>query len=290
MKRILITGATGNVGRQVIRFLSKQPTNYQIVAAVRDIEKAARSLQDYPKIHYALFDFERPTTFASALQHIDSVFLLRPPQLADVDQYFKPLIEELANKHVQKVIFLSVQGVERSKVIPHHKIETLIKATSLDYIFLRPSYFMQNLTTTLYKDIQSDRQIVLPAGEAKFNWVDVENIGETAAILFDRFETYKNKAFDLTGYENKSFSQAVQTINQVLDRPIRYKNMNPFRFFFKKKKEGVATGMIIVLILLHFLPRFQKEPPISTFYEDLTGKQPNDLETFAKREKAVLER
>lgn len=51
----------------------------------------------------------------------------------------------------------------------------------------------------------------------------------------------------------------------------------------------MVKGMIIVMILLHFLPRFQKEPQISNFYEELTGKKPTDLKTFILREKAQFE-
>jgi len=51
----------------------------------------------------------------------------------------------------------------------------------------------------------------------------------------------------------------------------------------------MASGMILVMILLHFLPRFQKEPGISDFYERLTGKKPTDLKTFIEREKKVFE-
>lgn len=49
-----------------------------------------------------------------------------------------------------------------------------------------------------------------------------------------------------------------------------------------------AKGMIIVMILLHFLPRFQKEPKISGFYEQLTGKKPTDLLKFIERVKKAI--
>ncbi|MFN2395483.1 MAG: hypothetical protein ABR597_07320 [Bacteroidales bacterium] len=52
----------------------------------------------------------------------------------------------------------------------------------------------------------------------------------------------------------------------------------------------MANGMIIVMILLHFLPRFQKEPKISDFYERLTGKKPSDLRSFIEREKRYFEK
>ncbi|MFW6044078.1 MAG: NmrA family NAD(P)-binding protein [Marinilabiliaceae bacterium] len=290
MSNILITGATGNIGFEVIRFLYKIDTSDRIIAGVRNTGKAKSVFKDYPKLDYVHFDFEDFDTFDNALTGIDRVFLLRPPHISNVDKYFRPLISKLKERNIKEVVFLSVQGAEKSKVIPHNKIERLIEKSGLDYIFLRPSYFMQNLTTTLSYDIKTKREIVLPAGKAKFNWVDIENIGEAVAILLGRFEEYKNHAFEITGGENENFGRVTSLINQTIENPVFYRSVNPFKFYQIKKREGLSGGMIIVMILLHFLPRFQKEPEISDFYERLTGKKPTDLKNFIEREKKQFDK
>lgn len=289
MSNILITGATGNIGIEVIRFLFKIDSSSRIIAGVRNIEKAKNIFKNYPKLDYAHFDFEDAETFDKALYGIDRIFLLRPPHLSDVDKYFKPLIIAIKNHNISEIVFLSVQGAEKSKVIPHNKIERLINEYQLDYIFLRPSYFMQNLTTTLINDIKTKREIILPAGKAKFNWIDIENIGEAGAILLDKFDDYKNQSFEITGLENENFAKVTSLINNAIKNPIRFINVNPLKFFRIKKQEGMSKGLIIVMILLHFLPRFQKEPKISDSYERLTGKKPTDLKTFIQREKKIFD-
>ena len=149
---------------------------------------------------------------------------------------------------------------------------------------------MQNLTTTLIGDIKTKREINLPSGKAKFNWIDIENIGEAGAILLDKFDDYKNQAIEITGLENENYEKVTELINNSIDNPIKYHNVNLFRFYRIKKREGMVKGMIAAMILLHFLPRFQKEPKISTFYERLTGKKPADLKTFIEREKKQFEK
>ncbi|HLN73434.1 MAG TPA: NmrA family NAD(P)-binding protein [Prolixibacteraceae bacterium] len=288
MKRILITGATGNIGYQIIRFLYLNKSVNQIIAGVRDIDKAKTEFSNYPSLGFVTFDFENPATFDHSLNNIDCIFLLRPPHLSDVDKYFKPLIEVIKEKNIRQVVFLSVQGAEKSKVIPHNKIEKLITDQGLDYIFLRPSYFMQNLTTTLLKDIQEKGKIVLPSAKAKFNWIDVDNIGEVAAIVLDNFERYRNQALEITGYENMDFIKVTDLINTLLNEDIVYDNTSLFRFYRIKSKEGMNRGMIMVMMLLHFLPRFQQEPRISDVYEQLSGKRPTALKVFIQREKARL--
>lgn len=284
MKRILITGATGNIGMEVIRFLYQTDTANQIIAGVRNIEKAKLLFKAFSQLQYVNFDFEHPDTFTDSLENIDIVFLLRPPHISDIEIYFKPLLTKMKEKGINQILFLSVQGAEKSTIIPHNKIEKLIKDLGFESIFLRPSYFMQNLTTTLIKDIQTKRKIILPAGKAKFNWIDVENIGEVAALLLCRFELFKNQAIELTGTENLNFYQVTDLINLVIKDKITFINLNPIRFYQLKKKEGMPQGMILVMIVLHFLPRFQKEPRISHFYEKLTGKKPTTLQEFVERE------
>lgn len=289
MSKILITGATGNTGFEVIRFLTKIDSSNRIIAGVRNIEKAKNVFKDFPNLDYTHFDFGDFSTFDNALNGIDKIFLLRPPHISDIETYFKPLILKIKEMNITQIVFLSVQGAEKSKVIPHNKIEKLMIGFGLDYIFLRPGYFMQNLTTTLIGDIKTKREIVLPSGKAKFNWIDIENIAEVAAILIDKFDDFKNQAIEITGLENENFEKVTELINTSIENPIKYKNVNPFKFYKIKKQEGMVTGMIIVMILLHFLPRFQKEPKISDFYMRLTGKRPTDLKTFIEREKKKFE-
>ena len=285
MQRILVTGATGNVGFDVIRFLSRLQVPVQIVAGVRNLEKARQVFKDFSELEFVHFDFEQPATFKEALNNIDRVFLLRPPHIAKVKKYFNPLFAEMNNQQVNQVLFLSVQGAEKSKVIPHHKIEQSIKTFGFDYIFLRPGYFMQNLTTTLLHDIKQKQQIVLPAGKAKFNWIDVENISEAAAILLYEFEHYKNSAYELTGYENEDFYTVSQIIAQNAHVPVTFKNVNPLKFYRIKRRVGMPGGKVLVMIMLHFLPRFQPAPHISDFYEQLTHKKPTLLKDFVARER-----
>ena len=289
MKNILITGATGNIGSEVISFLIDLGYSGKIIAGVRNTKTLDLPWQS-DLVETVKFDFEDPSTFDNALTNVERVFLLRPPQISDVNKYFKPLINKIEEMGIREIMFLSVQGAEKSSIIPHRKIENLILKSSLAYIFLRPSYFMQNLTTTFKVDIQQKRKIFLPAGNAKFNWVDVKNIGEAAAILFEEFEQYKNAAYEITGYENLNFQVVTEMINKEIDgKPIHYDNTNPLSFLIKKLREGQPFGKAMVMLILHYLPRFQEEPNISSFYENISGKEPTSIKEFIKREKEAFE-
>jgi uncharacterized protein YbjT (DUF2867 family) len=288
MKSILITGATGNIGTEVIRFLCGSKPDSEIIAAVRNPDTAKAELAKYPDLSFRHFDFENRETFGSAFQDIDILFLLRPPHISEIKEVFGPLLESARKHGINKIVFLSVQGAEKSKVIPHNKLERLIKEFGFEHIFVRPSYFMQNLTTTLLPEIREKHSLSLPSKNAKFNWIDVRNIGEACAELITSFEKYKNRAFEITGTENMSFPEVTDLMSRVLGMKIEYRSMNPLSFYFRKRKEGLKSDFAIVMTLLHFLPHLQKEPEISLNYKMLTSKEPTKLKEFIQREKEVF--
>lgn len=259
-----------------------------VIAGVRNIQKAKSSFAEHEDLQFRQFDFENPVTYENSLEEYDTVFLLRPPHLSKVETFI-PLIEAIQKAGIKEIVFLSVQGADKSRVIPHNKIERLIKSHTIPYIFIRPSYFMQNLTTTLYQEIKEDRTITLPAGKAKFNWVDIEDIAESTAHLILNFSKYQGQALDVTGSENESFEKVVSLINEHVDSKLTYCPVGPFKFYRLKKRQGMQRGFIMVMLLLHYLPRFQKEPRIANSVEKLTGKKPTSLKEFIIREKKVLE-
>ena len=288
MDKVFISGATGNIGQETIKALFTLYDDIEVIAGVRNIQKAKAMFSEYDKLKYRQFDFEDKTTFENALEGIDTLFLLRPPQLSKIDT-FVPLIESAKSKNINRIVFLSVQGADKSRIIPHNKIERLIKKHEIPYIFVRPSYFMQNLTTTLLNEIREHRSITLPSAKAKFNWVDITNIAECIAQLIHNFSEYQNQVLDITGSENESFGKVVDLINEQVDNKLVYKSVGPFKFYRLKKREGVKKGLIIVMLLLHYLPRFQKDPKITENVYKLTGKQPTTLKKFIERERHLLQ-
>ena len=232
-RKILITGATGNIGVEVIKSLQRFVNQLDIVAGVRDIEKDRQKLSGY-KVGFKPFDFENPVTYLTALRQCDTLFLLRPPQLSDVGKYFKPLIDTAREVGVKHIIFLSVQGVEKSTIIPHHKIEKLIVESGIPYTFLRPAYFMQNFTTTLHADLAHKKRIFLPAGTAKFTLIDVRDVGEIAAKIIANPFKYANKTYALTSNEALTFAEMAEKLSRGLGVNITYESPNLWRFFWQK--------------------------------------------------------
>ncbi len=259
MTKVLITGATGNVGTEVIKTLQNIDHQLDIYAGVRNLTTDDNKL-DNIKIKFAQFDFTDSTTYDTALDGCSILFLLRPPQISEVEKYFKPIIDTCKAKGVKHIVFLSVQGVEKSKIIPHHKIEKLIVDSKIPYTFLRPAYFMQNFTTTLHNDLVNKKRIFLPAGNAKFTLVDVCDIASVSATILTNISEHINKSYELTCNEKLTFSEMAKTLSDILGTDIKYISPSLLSFFLTKRKEKTPAMFILVMIMLHYFPRFQKEP------------------------------
>lgn len=107
----------------------------------------------------------------------------------------------------------------------------------------------------------------------------------TAQVL-NNFEHFKNKPYEITGSEFAGFGEVAQILTQVLGKSIRYKSPRPLQFFYTKRKQGIPTPMIFVMLMLLFLHRFGKNKKrLTNVVEDITGKRPVLLREFVEREK-----
>jgi len=288
MTSVLITGATGNVGIEVLSALKKLEHHLEIYAGVRDTEFGNEKLANF-NIKNIKFDFTNSETFVPALQNIDLLFLIRPPQISDVNKYFAPLIEIIKQSSVKHIVFLSVQGVEKSKIIPHHKIEKLILDSKIPYTFLRPAYFMQNFTTTLRNDLVNNQRIYLPAGQAKFTIIDVADIGAVTAKVLTEPKNHINKSYELTNNESLTFTEMAEKISKGIGKTINFISPNLLQFFLTKRKENLPSMFILVMIMLHYFPRFQKTPKTTDCVKIITGQEPKSFDNFVLSNKKQLQ-
>ncbi len=288
MNTILITGATGNVGIEIIKNISQlNKGDVRVIAGVRD-SNSENKILDENGIEKISFDFEDPLIIARAFEACNILFLLRPPHISNVKKFFQPIIEIAIEKKIDHIVFLSVQGAETSSFIPHYKIEKLIEKSGINYTFLRPAYFMQNFTTTLRQDLLKNQRIYLPAGKSKFTLIDVEDVGKVAAVILLDPTKHQNKAYELTNKEQMSFGEMAAVLTEVLDKKITFVNPDLISFYINKRKEEVPSMFILVMIMLHYLPRFKATPKTANWVETISGKSPVSFRGFVVKNQHLL--
>jgi uncharacterized protein YbjT (DUF2867 family) len=288
---ILITGAGGNVGTATVNALRQsRPTTSSIptiVAGVLDVVKSRQSFPTRPD-RFVTLDFANPATFGPALAGVERVLLVRPPQLADVDRYFRPFIEAMQSAQIKQVVFLSLEGVDKNSLTPHHKIEQLIRASGLYYTMLRPGFFMQNLSTTHRAEIRDRSEIYIPAGQGRTNFVDVADIGAVAALTLLDPDAHRNRAYTLTGPAALTYGEVAQILTEVLGRPIRYRNPSIPAFVWRRwRTDHEKIGFVLIMVALYTVARLGQAGTLTDELARLLGRPARTLRQFAEETKGV---
>ncbi len=278
MMKVLVTGASGNVGRCVVKELLNM--GEKVVAATTNIQKINKLFDN--KVEPILFDFTDKSTYDKALEDVDRVFLMRPPHLGKPEDLY-PFIDAMKVHNIKLVSFLSLMGVEHNTIPPHHKIEKYIEKLQIPYAHVRPGFFMQNLSGVHSIEIREKNEIFVPAGKSKTSFIDVEDIGLTTAILLHNPEKYKNTAHTITGPEALDYFQVAETLSRVVGRKITYAKPGflKYRSYYVKKR-GLDKAYVNVTVALYFMTRMGTAKEVTNNVYELTGKRPRTLEEFAK--------
>jgi uncharacterized protein YbjT (DUF2867 family) len=276
MLKILVTGATGNVGAEVIRLLQQQ--NCHVVAAVRNPDKAQQILGN--NIDCVPFDFTNSNTFTSAFLGVNKLFLVRPPALANLSKDIAPALQAAIAAGVEHIVFLSILGAERNKVVPHSQIERYINELGIKFTFLRASFFMQNLNTTHREDIKNG-ELFLPAGNGKTSFIDVRDIAAVAvrALIEDG---HSNRAYPLTGNEALTYYEVADIFTSVLGKEIRYTNPSLLKFIWVMRSRGLKLDFVLIMAAIYTTARLGLAGAVTPDTEQLLGRPPLTMRQYVE--------
>lgn len=275
---ILVTGATGNIGYVVVKELLERGAS--VKAAVSSINRGRKSLAKLDHAQLVRFNFLEPETFAEALDGVDRIFLIRPPQLAKPRQDMMPFLTAAKQQGIKQIVFVSLLGVEKNPVVPHRKIEDMIKELKIPYTFLRPSFFMQNLSTTHRDDIRLRNELFIPVGKAKTSFIDTRDIASVAALCLTE-EGHIGQAYTLTGSEAIDYDEVADILTRVLDRTIFYKNPGSLKFRRTLIQRGTKKEFANVMTMLYLMTKLGTAKLVTPDTERLLKRKPITFEQFA---------
>ncbi|EUJ32436.1 NmrA family protein [Listeria floridensis FSL S10-1187] len=279
MGRILVTGASGNVGKYVTHYAiaNKQ----EVTVAGTSVEKLSTLFGDTARI--VRFDFADPATFSQALEDVDRIFIMRPPHLGKLED-LKPFIDAVDPKKIKLVSFLSLIGIEHNPIPPHYKIEKYIEQANLPYCHIRPSFFMQNISGIHAFEIKHFNRIVVPVKKALTSFIDTEDIGEFTAKVLSEPEKHQNSAYSITGPEAIDYWRVAEILSKQLNREIVYTNPKPA--FTKKywiKVRGLEKKYSTIMSMLYLMTRLGTAKRVTSVFKQVMGKEPQTFEQFAEK-------
>jgi NAD(P)H dehydrogenase (quinone) len=223
--RILVMGATGQVGGGVVSELVKD-ASVEVVAAARDVGKAGRL--GVPVVH---LDLDKIETFAPALQGIDSVFMATG-YTVDMLRQSKDLVNAAKRAGVNHIVHLGACGDDDTRVAHygwHQFIERYIEWSGIRFTHLRPEIFMQNLLGYGGESYVKHGVIKHYVGAARLSWVDCEDVAAVAAACLLDSSTHAGRTYRL-GYEAKTYYELAEVFTDTLGQPFSYEPQPPADF------------------------------------------------------------
>jgi uncharacterized protein YbjT (DUF2867 family) len=239
-KKILIMGATGRVGEELVRLLTEK--GEALRAATRSPSTASARLPCFAEA--VEFDFDRPETFAPALKGVAKVFLIARPGENHADKVAIPFIDMARKEGVRLIVNLTAMGVEQDDSFTLRLLEKYVEASGIPYVHLRPNWFMQNFNSgPMLADIRATGGLHLPASDAKLSFIDVRDIAAVglAALTEPR---HAGNAYTLTGGEALDHYQVVGILSRAAGKTITYVPLSEEVACAALGKAGVAADLI----------------------------------------------
>jgi len=274
---ILVTGATGTIGREVIRHLLKK--NAGVRAGVRDAGKA--KTQFGGSVELTNFDFEDPASYPVALRDIEKLFIL-PPLIPNQVEVTTPLVDAAKSAGVRHIVKLSAVGADPAASFTlgrwHGQTDEYVRRSGLGFTLLRPNSFMQNFINYFPP---RDGMIYLPWGDGKASFVDTRDVGAVAAEVLTG-QGHEGVTYDLTGPEALGVADVASTVSTVSGKEIRYVDVPETAARDAMLQAHIPQWQVDALLELHAINKQSLWDAVSSDVEKVTGKPATSFTQFAR--------
>lgn len=222
---IVVTGATGKLGRHVIEVLLKKVPAGKIVAAVRSPKNAADLAALGVVVRAA--DYAKPDTLTSAFAGAEKVLLISSNALGAREEQHKAVIRAAAEAKVKLLAYTSVLRAETSKLIlakEHLATEALIRESGLPFAFLRNGWYLENNTEALGPALEHGVILGASADGRFSSAARADYAGAAAEVL--TAAGHENKVYELAGETSFSKAELAATVSRLSGKTVIYKNLS----------------------------------------------------------------
>src|ERR1700760_4095732 len=216
---ILITGASGTVGRAVLEEIRKE--HQPFTAMYRSAEEARKAPAGTQTV---IADFADEESLRKALAGVESVYLVCSPipQLVELESNVIEACEDIGVRHVVLNSALGAGTYDKSDPAWHTKVEEKLKSTALSHTILRPNGFMQNILAFNAPTIRTQGAFYASLGDAKTSLIDVRDIGVVGAKCLLTPGEHAGQTYELNGPEAVSNAEIAARISRITGRTVKY--------------------------------------------------------------------
>jgi len=273
-RTILVTGATGTVGSDVLRGLA----GVQVRAAVRDKAKAATLAA--PGVELVSFDYTKPESLRPACRGVDAVFMVPPftPDGVAQSLEFLAAARESGVKHIVKLSVIRSLG-DTTVWKGHAAIDEALKKSGMAWTILLPGGFMQNFVEGSAP--RPDGNMYLPVGNAKTAYIDTRDIAAVAVKALTELG-HEGNEYTLTGPADLTYSEMAAMMTEASGRQIRYVDVPT-----EAARQGMLDAhmpewMVDAILEINAWAKASKGGEITTTVQDVLGRPAHTFREFAR--------
>jgi uncharacterized protein YbjT (DUF2867 family) len=286
-KKILVTGAAGNVGSEVVRQLAA--AGHRVRAFVRSTE-AAGKLPKHNNVEIVRGDYDQPATLETAAKGVDAVFALVPVN-PDQVRWMTDIIDAAKRAGVKHVVKHSGLGsgpnALAALIRDHDKTDQYLRQSGLGYTILQPNSFMQNLLWSA-ESIKGQGAFYLPLAEARQSVIDIADIAAVAVKALTEPEHHKNKTYVLTGPQSLSFAEQAQIIGTAIGKPVQYVAVPSQAAAESMRTMGMSDWMVNILVDFYAAVATGAYADVTGDVKKVLGREPGAFGDFVQRHLAAF--
>jgi NAD(P)H dehydrogenase (quinone) len=280
---ILITGATGQLGRAVLQTLLAKTAPHTLAALVRDATKAADLQAQGVSIRVG--DYADPASLAQAMQGVTKVLLISGGGEDDALQQHYNVVDAARQAGVQCLAYTgralkSPSTLTNELMKRHFQTEDYIKASGLPYVFFRNILYLEALQQFLGPQVLTSG-IYLPAGAGKVAYALRSEMGEAIANVL-LTGSCDNKVYAFTGSEAYSFYDVAAALTALGGQQVTYTPVETADFEKQLHARGVPAFRIPLIVGFMTDIRNGQEEEVSADLEQVLGRKPTTLSAGLK--------
>jgi uncharacterized protein YbjT (DUF2867 family) len=270
---ILVTGATGNVGKELVGQLLEKG------APVRALGRDERKLAALGnRVERAVGDLDKPKTLDAAMQGVQRVNIVTPETQQVVN-----LLEAAQRAGVRYVVKQSTIEADRS-LGPgkwHRQQEKLIESSGMDWTFLRPTMLMVNTIEWWAATIKSQGAVYFPGGKGRVSPVDPRDVAAAACAVLTQ-PGHAGQIYPLTGPEALTIAEMVQIIGRLLGKRLRYVSVPSFAAAMWMRRSGLPPYVVKALVETLGALRRSEYAYVTDAVERVSGCKPRSFEMWCR--------
>lgn len=218
---IAVTGATGQLGRLVIKSLKSHTPASEILALVRSPEKAADL-----GVTVRAADYARPETLPAALQGVETLLLISANEFGQRLAQHQAVIDAAKSAGVQRIAYTSVLHADTSLLdlaAEHAATEVALKASGVDFTILRNGWYTENYTGSIAGALAGGA-FIGSAGQGRISSASRADFAEAAAVVLTTPD-HSGKTYELSGDHAWTLEDLAAEISRQSGRDIPYRNL-----------------------------------------------------------------